>query len=201
MHRRAHSRRLRRIIPAAGVVLAAGLVLVAGACGGQATDSTGASPEPATEAPAAATPAPVSGVPPLVNMGDTVRFLTPEGAVVSVTAAAAGYADPGDAPDGVTAEAGERIVTLELTVTAEDPEGAAAVEAPFRKTDSFLLIAEDDTITVARPGDDALLGAILPPGESLSTTLAFSVGAASPMRFVCTPVEGSRPRSATWRLD
>ncbi len=201
MHRRAQSRRLRRIIPAAGVVLVAGLVLVAGACGGQATDPTGAAQEPATEAatPAAATPEPVSGVPPLVNMGDTVRFRTPEGAVVSVTAA--GYADPGDAPDGVTAEAGERIVTLELTVAAEDPEGTAAVEAPFRKADSFLLIAEDDTITVARPGDDALLGAILPPGESLSTTLAFSVGASSPMRFVCTPVEGSRPRSATWKLD
>ena len=126
-------------------------------------------------------------------MGDTVRFRTPEGAVVSVTAA--GYADPGDAPDGVTADAGERIVTLELTVAPEGAEGTAAVEVPFRKADSFLLIAEDDTITVARLGDDALLGATLPPGETHLRDARLLRRRVRAVRFVCTPVEGSRPRS------
>ncbi len=132
-------------------------------------------------------------------MGDTVRFQTPEGAVVRVTVD--GYADPGDAPPGATADPGERLVTLELSVTPEGAEGTASVPLPFEKADSFILIAEDDTLTVAQLGDDELLGAILPPGETISTTLAFSVGAAAPIRFVCTPVEGSRPRSATWDLS
>lgn len=153
----------------------------------------------AATAPATDSPEPVSSLPPLVNLGETVRFMTPEGAVVGVTAAA--YSDPGDAPDGVSAEAGERLVTLELTVTAEGPEGTAAVRSPFKRPDSFLLIAEDDSITATQLGDDALLGAILPPGKPLRTTLAFSVGPAAQHLFVCTPVEGSRPRSATWELD
>ena len=135
----------------------------------------------------------------LAGLGETVRFETPEGAVVRVTVG--GYADPGDAPAGVNAGAGERLVTLELTVTPEGEEGTAAVPLPFKKADSFILIAEDDTLTVAQLGDDELLGATVPPGETVSATLAFSVGAASPIRFVCTPLEGSRPRSATWELD
>jgi hypothetical protein len=185
---------------AAGLLLVAGLALVAGACGGGATDDPGQAQEPAAEVTAQATkaPEPVASLPPLVKMGETVRFLTPEGAVVQVTAS--DYADPGDAPDGVSAAAGERLVTLELTVTAEGAEGTAAVKAPFTE-DSFLLIAEDDTLTVAQFGDDALLGAILPPGEPLTTTLAFSVGSAAQRLFLCTPAEGSRPRSATWKLD
>ena len=144
-------------------------------------------------------PKPVSSLPPLVGMGDTVRFQTPEGAVVRVTVD--DYADPGDAPSGATADPGERLVTLELSVTPEGAEGTASVPLPFEKADSFILIAEDDTLTVAQLGDDELLGATLPPGETISTTLAFSVGAAAPIRFVCTPVEGSRPRSATWDLS
>ena len=110
-------------------------------------------------------------------MGDTVRFQTPDGAVVRVTVD--GYADPGDAPSGATADPGERLVTLELSVTPEGAEGTAAVPLPFEKADSFILIAEDDTLTVAQLGGDELLGATLPPGETVSTTLAFSVGAAS----------------------
>ena len=117
-----------------------------------------------------------------------------------VRVTAGGYADPGDAPAGASADAGERLVTLELRVTAEGPEGTAAIRVPFEKADSFLLIAEDDTITVAQLGDDALLGATLRPGEPLGTTLAFSVGDVAQLRFVCTPAEGSQPRSATWEL-
>ena len=200
MQRRTHCLHLHRLMLAAGLLLVAGLALVAGACGGGATDDPGQAQEPAAEVTAQATkaPEPVASLPPLVKMGETVRFLTPEGAVVQVTAS--DYADPGDAPDGVSAAAGERLVTLELTVTAEGAEGAAAVKAPFTK-DSFLLIAEDDTLTVAQLGDDALLGALLPPGEPLITTLAFSVGSAAQRLFLCTPAEGSRPRSATWKLD
>jgi hypothetical protein len=192
-------RRTHRLRPY-HLILAAGLVLLAGACGGGVPDDAGQTQAPAAEATTQATkkPEPVSSLPPLVKMGETVRFLTPEGAVVQVTAG--DYADPGDAPDGVNAETGERLVTLELTVTAEGEAGTAAVKAPFKK-DSFMLIAEDDTITVAQLGDDALLGAILPPGEPLHTTLAFSVGAAAQRLFLCTPAEDSRPRSATWKLD
>ena len=85
------------------------------------------------------------------SMGDTVRFQTPEGAVVRVTAS--DYADPGDAAGRRRAPtAGERLVTLELTVTPEGAEGTAAVTAAVRKADSFILIAEDDTLTVAQLG-------------------------------------------------
>ena len=200
MQRRTICLRLRHLALAAGLVLAAALVLLAGACGGEATDDAGQTQQPAAEvtAPATKEPEPVSSLPPLVNTGETVRFLTPEGTVVQVTAS--DYADPGDASDGVSAEAGERLVTLELTVTAEGAAGTAAVKAPFTR-DSFLLIAEDDSITVAQLGDDAILSAILPPGEPLHTTLAFSVGSAAQRLFVCTPAEGSRPRSATWKLN
>jgi hypothetical protein len=177
-------------------------VLVRGCGGGDATNEPagGSSPE-ATSTAAAATkkPQPVASLPPLVGMGDTVRFQTPDGAVVRVTAD--GYADPGDAPSGAAADPGERLVTLKLSVTPEGAEGTASVPLPFEKADSFILIAEDDTLTVAQLGDDALLGATVPPGETVSTTLAFSVGASAPIRLVCTPVEGSRPRSATWDLS
>jgi hypothetical protein len=179
------------------------VVLLVRGCGGDAADESAGTP-PASEgaeatAPATKEPEPVSSLPPLVGLGDTVRFETPEGAVVRVTAS--GYADPGDAPDGISADPGERIVTLKLKVTPEGAEGTALVPLPFKKADSFILVAEDDTLTAAQIADDALLGATLPPGETITTTLAFSVGASSPIRFVCTPVEGSRPRSATWELD
>jgi len=179
------------------------VVLLVRGCGGDATDESAGTPpaSPGAGASSQATkePAPVSSLPPLVGMGDTVRFETPEGAVVRVTVD--GYADPGDAPAGISADAGERIVTLKLRVTPEGAEGTALVPLPFKKADSFVLIAEDDTLTVAQLADDALLGATLPPGETISTTLAFSVGASNPIRLVCTPVEGSRPRSATWELN
>jgi hypothetical protein len=175
------------------------VVLLVRGCGGDAPESSGTPSPEATATTATGEPTPVSSLPPLVGMGDTVRFRTPDGAVVRVTVG--DYADPGDAPSGATADPGERLVTLELSVTPEGAEGTASVPSPFEKADSFILIAEDDTLTVAQLGDDSLLGATLPPGETVSTTLAFSVGASAPIRFVCTPVEGSRPRSATWDLN
>jgi hypothetical protein len=60
---------------------------------------------------------------------------------------------------------------------------------------------EDDEISVAKLADDSLLGATLKPGKSMTTTLAFSVGASPPVRFVCKPVADSVPVSATWTLD
>lgn len=178
------------------------VVLLVRGCGGDAVDEpSGTQPASAgagASAQATEEPEPVSSLPPLVGLGDTLRFETPEGAVVRVTAS--GYADPGDAPAGVSADPGERIVTLKLRVTPEGAEGTALVPLPFKTADSFILIAEDDTLAAALTGD-ALFGATPPPGETITTTLAFSVGASDPIRFVCTPVEGSRPRSATWELD
>jgi hypothetical protein len=176
------------------VVIVAFVLLVRGCGGGEDT----ASPQATTGSGggATATPEPVSTKPPLVGMGDTVRFQTPQGPVVRVTVSR--YADPGDPPASATPEAGERLVTVKLSVTSE---GAAKVPLPFNKADSFILVAEDDTLTVAQIGGDGLLGATLAPGKTLTTTLAFSVGASDPSRFVCTPVDGSVPRSATWELS
>jgi hypothetical protein len=184
------------------VVLIVVVVLLVRGCGGEAAEepaeTPAATPRAEESAQATKTPKPVSSVPPLVGLGDTVRFETPEGAVVRVTAS--GYADPGDAPAGISAEPGERLVTLTLKVTPEGAEGTALVPLPFKTAESFILIAEDDTLAAAQFADDELLGATLPPGETITATLAFSVGASAPIRFVCTPVEGSRPRSATWEL-
>ena len=38
-------------------------------------------------------------------------------------------------------------------------------------------------------------------GESVTTTLAFSVGASPPIRLVCKPAADSVPVSATWKVD
>jgi hypothetical protein len=183
-------------------VIVIAVILIRGCGGGDAAgESTATSSPTATAGAGEATenPEPVSTLPPLVGLGDSVRFETPEGAVVRVTVG--DYADPGDAPPGATADPGERLVTLELSVTPEGAEGTAAVPLPFKQADSFLLVAEDDTLAVAQLGDDELRGGTLPPGETLATTLAFSVGASAPVRFVCTPAEGTQPRSATWEFE
>jgi hypothetical protein len=202
--RRRRRRGLARLAAVVALIVAIIVVvaLLVRGCGGGAADESAGTPPTSPDASAEATkeePGPVASLPPLVGMGDAVRFETPEGAVVRVTAS--DYADPGEAPAGISADPGERIVTLELRVTPEGAEGTALVPLPFKQADSFILIAGDDTLTVAQLADDALLGATLPPGETISTTLAFSVGASMPIRFLCTPVEGSRPRSATWELS
>jgi len=207
---RAEARRRRRrkghirlaVAVAILVAVIVAIVLLVRACGGAEDEPAGpqatASPGARATAEATTSPKPVSTTPPLVGMGDTVRFETPEGAVVRVTVN--DLEDPGDPPPGAAAEAGERLVTLRLSVTPEGTEGTAEVPLPFEKADSFMLVAEDDTLSLAQLAGDDLLGATLPPGETVSTTLAFSVGASDPIRFVCTPAEGSRPRSATWEL-
>ena len=118
-----------------------------------------------------------------------------------VRVTASGYADPGDAPAGVTRRPRRAPRHPRAERDARGRRGHRPRPLPFKKADSFILIAEDDTLTVAQLGDDALLGATSAPGETISTTLAFSVGAAARVRFLCTPVEGSRPRSATWELS
>jgi hypothetical protein len=203
---RAEARRRRRrkghlrlaVAVAILVAVIVAIILLLRGCGGAAEEPAGpqGTATPGAEATTgAATPKPVSTKPPLVGLGDTVRFQTPDGAVIRVTVG--DYADPGDPPPDATAEVGERLVTLKLSVT---PEGAAKVPLPFERADSFILVAEDDTLTVAQLGGDGLLGTTASPGKTVTTTLAFSVGASSPVRFVCTPVEGSVPRSATWEL-
>jgi hypothetical protein len=187
------------------VVVIVVIVLLARGCGGGEPEQPAAS-EAAGGATAAASaeatpePKPVSTEPPLVSLGDTVRFETPEGAVVRVTVD--DYQDPGQTPDGVSADPGQRLVTLKLTVTPEGEAGTAAVPLPFEVADSFILIMENDQLAPAKPGDDdGVLGASVPPGKSVTSTLAFSVGASSPVRFVCKPEADSVPVSATWKLD
>jgi hypothetical protein len=205
----ARRRRRRRghirlaVLVAAVVLVILVVVLLARGCGGAdeadqpapAASGGGAS----TAAQPAATPKPVSTEPPLVALGDTVRFKTPEGAVVRVTVK--DFKDPGQKLDGVSADQGQRLVTLQLTVTPEGAAGSAAVPLPFEAADSFILIMENDELAGAKLEDDGLLSASLPPGESLTTTLAFSVGASPPVRFVCRPAADSVPVSATWTLD
>ena len=179
------------------------MLLVRG-CGGadeadQPASAAGGGATAAASAKATSKPEPVSTKPPLVALGDTVRFETPEGAVVRVTVK--DFKDPGQELDGVSADPGQRLVTLELTVTPEGAAGSAAVPLPFEVADSFILIMENDELAGAKLEDDSLLGASLPPGESLTTTLAFSVGASPPVRFVCKPAADSVPVSATWTLD
>ena len=145
-------------------------------------------------------PEPVSSLPPLVGMGDTVRFETPEGAVVRVTAS--GYADPGDAPAGVIG--GPRRAHRHPQAE-RDPRGRRG-DRPRAPA-----VQEGGLVHPHRRGRHADGGASSATtscsgrrsrrARPSRTTLAFSVGASSPIRFVCTPVEGSRPRSATWELS
>lgn len=201
--RKGHIRLAVAIALLVALVVGIGLLVRACACGGGSPEQ--ASTTPPAEGQAAAptaeatqSPKPVASLPPLVGIGDTVRFQTPQGAVVRVTAS--DFADPGDAPAGVAARPGERLVTLTLSVTPEGTEGSAPVRLPFKTAESFLLISEDESGAVALLKGRGLLGAAVPPGQTVKTTLAFSVGAPKPVRFVCTPVSGSQPRSATWEL-
>jgi hypothetical protein len=193
------------VLVAVVVVLAVIVVLLVRGCGGgdqpsQPSASNGGGATAAASASSTPKPKPVSTKPPLVSLGDTVRFKTPEGAVVRVKVE--DLQDPGQAPDGVSADPGQRLVTLKLTVTPEGEAGTAAVPLPFAVADSFLLIMEDDELAAAKLGsDDDVLGASLPPGKSATTTLAFSVGASPPVRFVCKPEADSVPVSATWKVE
>jgi hypothetical protein len=190
----------RRALTLAGAFALALLLAFAAGCG---DDEPSAKPsaQPSAASPAATSEPsqdPVSSEPPLVDLGEAARYETPEGGVIRVVADQ--YADPGTAA-GAVADPGERLVTLRLTVTAEGAQGGDPVKLPFAKVESFLLIGADDTISVAQlcAGDD-LLGASLAPRDKTSATLAFSVSAAQAVRFVCTPIEGTTPRSATWQL-
>lgn len=195
--------RLAALVAAIVVVIVVVLLAVRG-CG----DGSGDSPAPKASAAGATAPAsvvktttkpsPVPTDPPLVSLGDTVRFETPDGAVVRVKAD--GYDDPAQV-DGVSADPGQRLVSLRLTVTPEGTPGTAAVRLPFEAADSFVLVMEDDELSGAKLPDDRLLGATLAPGKSLTATLAFSVGSSPPIRLVCRPAADSVPVSATWRLD
>lgn len=197
--------RLAALVAFVVVVIVVLVVLVRGCGGGDEADqpasaASGGGATAAASAKATPKPKPVATEPPLVSLGDTVRFETPEGAVVRVTVD--DYQDPGQAPDGVSPDPGQRLVTLKLTVSPEGEQGTAAVPLPFEVADSFILVMEDDQLSPAKLGDDeSLLGASLAPGESVTTTLAFSVGASPPIRLVCKPAADSVPVSATWKVD
>ncbi len=202
--RRRRKGQLRLAALIAAVVAVVVVALLLRGCGGGADQpaqpaavATGAAASPAASARAAPTPSPVSTKPPLVSLGDTVRFQTPEGAVVRVTVD--DFQDPGRS-DSVSPDAGERLVTLKFTVTAEGDPGTARVPLPFESADSFLLVMEDDELATAKLSGGRLLGDALQPGKSLTATLPFSVASSPPVRFVCRPVAGSVPASGTWQL-
>ncbi len=201
--RKGHIRLAVAVVILVVVIVVITLLVRSCACGGDATEAV-PTPSPAdgqTETPAEETSraaSPVPSAPPLVGLGDTVRFETPQGAIVRVSVS--DYSATDEPPPGVTPGPGERIVTLRLDVTPEGDAGSAPVRLPFKKRDSFLLISEDESGVVAQLTDDGVLGASVAPGETVTTTLAFSVGAPTPIRLVCRPIQRSEPRSATWEL-
>ena len=196
MHRRLRTR-AATVEFVAAVVLAAVLAVTAAACGG---DSSTAPGEGTPTATATLSPTPISTVAPLCTLGEAARFQTPQGAIMRVRAA--GFADPGEPAEGVSAAADERLVTLRFTVTVESTGGDPAARLPFAGAESFLLIAADDMIYVAKLTDHSWPRGKAAGGETASTTLAWALpSGAQPARFVCTPVEGSTPRSATWLLE
>jgi hypothetical protein len=185
------------------VIVIVVIVLLFRGCGGGGQDESASTAsgnvDAAASTKATPKPKPVSTKPPLVSLGESVRFKTPEDAVIRVTAD--GYQDPGQEVDDISPDPGQRLVTLKLTVTPEGEAGTAAVPLPFEVADSFVLVMEDDELSPAKLADDSLLGASVPPGKSVTSTLAFSVGAASPVRFICKPAADSIPVSATWKVD
>jgi hypothetical protein len=187
---------------AALLVTAMGLTAAfAGACGGGAT-TTSASASPAVSARPEPSPETVPTVAPLLRIGQSASFLTREERTVRIVADA--FFDPAAADTGLHAGAGERPVSVSVSVDVEplasDTTGLL-VALPFKKA-SFLLLAADDTIYTPAAWDaPSPVGARVRPGVAKHYDIAFVVPSVTqPVRFVCTPLEGSTPRSATWIL-
>jgi hypothetical protein len=183
------------------VLAAAGLAAaVACGCGGSSPAPAG-SPGATASPPSTAAPSPpVSTEAPLLDLGGSASFGLPDGNVVTITVGE--LSDPATAQDGAAAGAGERLVSLKLTVAAEPTADSSneTVTLPFKKS-SFLLVAADDSLYAPAKVAAELAAGQWMPGESTTFDLSFVVrDTAELMRFVCTPGGGVTPRSATWLL-
>jgi hypothetical protein len=186
------------------LVLAAAVTGLAAAmacgCGGSLPAPAG-SPLATTSPHPATTPSPpVSTTAPLLDLGGSASYVLPDGGVVTVIADE--FDDSATAQDGTAVGAGERLVSLNLVVRAEEPDGASAetVTLSFKKG-SFLLIAADDSLYAPANVPTDLSAGRWKSASSTGFDLPFVVpDSAELVRFVCTPGGGVTPRSATWLL-
>jgi len=195
MHQRLRTSLLILAVAATGLAAA-----FACGCGGSspAPDDT---PVATTSPQPPATPSPpVPTKAPLLHLGGSAAFSLPDGGVVTVTVAE--LDDPATAQDGAAAGAGDRLVSLKLTVAAAPGADSSnqMVTLPFKQS-AFLLVAADDSLYTPAVVGAELAAGRWKPGESTKATLVFSVrDSADLVRVVCTPGGGVTPRSATWLL-
>ena len=186
------------------------LVLAAAATGAAAAFACGcggSAPAPAdtivatTSPQPPATPSPpVPTKAPLLELGEPASFFVPDGGIVTITVAE--FRDPAAAQDGVAAGAGDRLASLELTVTvAPTADSSNAMVTMPLKQSAFLLVAADDSLYTPALVDAELREGRWTPGESTTFDMIFAVrDTAELVRFVCTPGGDVTPRSATWLL-
>jgi len=184
------------------LVLAAAGLAAAFACGcGGSSPPPADSPVATASPPATAAPSPpVSTEAPLLDLGGSASFGLPDGNVVTITVDE--FSDPATAQDGAAAGAGERLVSLALTVATEPTADSSdeTVTLVFKKS-SFLLVAADDSLYAPAKVAAELAAGHWTPGENTGFDLSFVVrDSAELVRFVCTPGGGVTPRSATWLL-
>ena len=195
MHHRLRASLLVLAVAATGLAAA-----FACGCGGS-SPAPGDSPVATTSPHPSSTPSPpASTTAPLLDLGGSASFSLPDGSVVAVTIAE--LHDPAPAQDGAAAGAGERLVSLKLTVAAAPAADSSneMITLPFKKS-AFLLVAADDSLYTPAAITAELAAGRWKPGESTGFDLTFVVrDSAALVRFVCTPGGGVTPRSATWLL-
>ena len=195
MHQRLHISLL--LLAVAATSLAA---VFACGCGGSSPAPSGAPTATTTPRPPATPSPPVSTKAPLLDLGGSASFSLPDGHVVTVTVDE--LRDPATAQDGAVAGAGERLVSLKLTVAAAPTADSSneTLKLAFKES-AFLLVAADDSLYTPAAVDAQLAAGRWKPGESTKATLVFSVrDSADLVRVVCNPGGGVTPRSATWLL-
>ena len=91
-------------------------------------------------------------------------------------------------------------IEVEAAPHSDDP-GDAEVPLPFTRS-SFLLVAADDSLYLPAAWDGPTpIGDSVRPSVPQRYVMTFvSAATATVVRFVCTPREGTTPRSATWIL-
>jgi len=193
-------RRLR--ISVLVLVLAVAALAAAFACGcGGSSPAPADSPVVTTSPHPSSTPSPpLSTTAPILYLGGSAPFSTPDGNVVMVTVNQ--FDDPATAPQGAPAAAGERLVSLKLVVRAAQLGGASGETVTLAfKGSSFLLIAVDDSLFAPAAVDAELLKGRWKLAAGSGFNLPFVVpDSAKLVRFVCTPGGNVTPRSATWLL-
>ncbi|MCX6372878.1 MAG: hypothetical protein NTX16_07305 [Actinobacteria bacterium] len=119
-----------------------------------------------------------------------------------ITVIADEFTDPAAAQDRVAAAAGDRLVSLHLTVAAAPgPDSSNAMVTLPMKESSFLLVAADDSLYTPAVVDAELREGRRKPASSTGFDVVFAVRyPAELVRFVCTPGGNVTPRSATLLL-